>query len=288
MLRALMFGLACSLFCLAAQAEGPVKTDEPYARLPLQFGLCDGPSWTGKSLFIPDVKAGILYDYDPVSGMLTKITENVRISGTCYRHGRLYASDNGNARISLLDGHDLTTLAVVDTAEKPVNKPNDLVVDAQGGVYVTLTKPNQVVYVTREGKVSVAVDGLPTPNGLTLSPDEKTLYVASYLPKEIWAYDVTAPGQTANGRKFAFMDDGKDPGADGMTIDADGNVYCAGAKAVWIWNPKGELLGKIETPARPINCKFGDADLKTLYITCFDGLYRQRMTVSGLAPGRDH
>jgi len=77
------------------------------------------------------------------------------------------------------------------------------------------------------------------------------------------------------------MDDGTAPGADGMCIDAAGNVYCAGASDVWIWSPKGELLTKLHTPTRPINCAFGDEDLKTLYVTCFSGLYSQRMKVAG-------
>jgi gluconolactonase len=250
--------------------------------------LCDGPSWTGKTLFVPDVKGGVLYDCHISTGALTKIVEGFRISATCFRHGRLYCSDNGNARIAVLDGQDLTTLAILDSSEKPENRPNDLVVDHAGGVFVTMTKANQVFYVDRKGTVTVAIENLASPNGLTLSPDEKQLYVSSYLPKEIWAFDVTSPGKTANGRLFAAMDDGKDPGADGMTIDADGNVYCAGAKEVWIWNSKGKLLNRLQTPTRPINCTFGDGDLKTLYITCFGGLYSQGMTVSGLSPMRDH
>ena len=80
------------------------------------------------------------------------------------------------------------------------------------------------------------------------------------------------------------MDDGDAKGADGMCIDRAGNVYCAGATAIWIWNPKGELLDKIETPERPINCCFGDQDMRSLYITGFGGLYKQRMHAYGLPP----
>lgn len=271
-----------------ALAEDAVTAGSPPQRIPADFGLCDGPAWNGKTLFVPDVKGATLYEFNPSQSSLTKIIENVRISGTCFRHGRLFVSDNGNARIAVLDGRELTTLAVLDDSAKPVNRPNDLAVDQQGGVYVTLTKPNRVAYLTREGAVLSAVEAIESPNGLTLSPDEKLLYVSSYVPKEIWVYELPQPGMARNGRKFAVMDDGKDPGADGMAIDADGNVYCAGAKAVWVWNPAGKLLTRIETPARPINCTFGGADLKTLYITCFDGLYQLAMNVPGLSPLRDH
>jgi gluconolactonase len=269
-------------------AQGPVNLASALQRVPADFSLCDGPSWTGKSLFVPDVKASILYDCDVSTGGLTRTIEGFRISATCFRHGRLYCSDNGNARVAFLDGKDLTTLAILDASEKPENRPNDLVVDRAGGVFVTMTKPNQVLYVTPKGAVTIAVENLASPNGLALSPDEKLLYVSSYLPKEIWVFDVPSPGKTANGRIFAAMDDGKDPGADGMTIDSDGNVYCAGAKEVWIWNANAKLLNRLQTPTRPINCTFGDGDLKTLYITCFGGLYRQGMNVAGLSPVRDH
>lgn len=288
MMRIILAALSIGWAYGFARAEDAVTAGSPPQRIAADFGLCDGPAWDGKTLFVPDVKGATLYNFHPGTSALTKIVENVRISGTCFRHGRLYVSDNGNARVAALEGHELTTLAVLDDSEKPVNRPNDLVVDQQGGVYVTLTKPNRVVYLTREGAVLTAVEAIESPNGLTLSPDEKRLYVSSYVPKEVWVYDLPQPGMARNGRKFAVMDDGKDLGADGMTIDADGNVYCAGAKAVWVWNSEGKLLTRIQTPARPINCAFGGADLKTLYITCFDGLYQQAMNVSGLSPLRDH
>jgi gluconolactonase len=80
------------------------------------------------------------------------------------------------------------------------------------------------------------------------------------------------------------MDDGPEKGADGMTIDSDGHVYCAGASDIWIWSPDGRLVEKLAVPTRPINCTFGDADRKSLYITGFGGVYRQRMRVAGLPP----
>jgi acetyl esterase/lipase len=80
------------------------------------------------------------------------------------------------------------------------------------------------------------------------------------------------------------MDDGEAKGADGMCIDRAGNVYCAGATDVWIWSPSGKLLDQITPPTRPINCAFGDPDMQSLYITCFSGLYKQRMTVKGDSP----
>lgn len=263
-----------------------VDTASPLETIATDFGLADGPAWDGGSnLYFPDVKGGKLYRYHPRSGKVSVVLDDAgRISATYFNHGKLYLSDNGNSQISVLDGKKKVRIAGQPTDAKPPRRPNDLVVDQQGGIYYTLTGQGEVVYISPEGKQSVAVNDIKTPNGLILSPDGKTLYVAAYVPKEIWAYDVTKPGTTANGRLFAKMDSGPDKGADGMTTDRAGNVYCAGPADIWIWNPAGKLLGKIHTPTRPINCGFGDSDMRSLYITGFGGLYRQRMNAYGCIP----
>ncbi|MFV0443973.1 MAG: SMP-30/gluconolactonase/LRE family protein [Planctomycetaceae bacterium] len=275
------------LFALAGPglaAEPLVDESSPLETLATDFGLADGPAWDGAGkLYFPDVKGGKLNIFWPGSKKVTVALEDAgRISATCFNHGRLYLSDNGNAQIAVLDGKTKSVLATF--SDPKTMKPNDLVVDNAGGIYVTLTGASQVAYVRSSGEVTTAVEGIPTPNGITLSPDEKTLYVAAYKPKEIWAYDVTSPGQTANGRLLCKMDDGEALGADGMTIDRAGHVYCAGATDIWIWSPSGQLLHKIPCPTRPINCAFGNSDMQTLYITGFGGLYRQKMNISGRAP----
>ena len=127
--------------------------------------------------------------------------------------------------------------------------------------------------VRSDGTTSVATTGVISPNGITMSPDEKTLYVASYKPKTIEKFPVVSPVVLGDQQRFAVMDDGDAPGADGMTIDQEGNVYCAGATAVWVWDAAGRLLETIKCPTRPINATFGGDDRKTLFITCFDGVY---------------
>ena len=264
-----------------AQNPSPVDTSSPLETIATDFGLADGPAWDGSRLFFPDVKGNAIHVYHPKSNKVAVINDNAgRISATFFNHGVLHLSDNGNARISEFVNEG-RRFATGGTDAQPA-KPNDLVVDHHGGIYYTLTREGRVEYRdTRTGKLSVAAEGIKTPNGIILSPDEKTLYVAAYVPKEIWAYEVTVPGETVNGRLLATMDDGDAKGADGMTIDRAGNIYCAGATDVWIWNPAGELIGKIPCPSRPINCAFGDNDMRSLYITGFGGLYRQRMTICG-------
>ncbi len=251
-----------------------------------EFGLVDGPAWDGVgSLFAPDVKGGKLYRYMPRSGKMQVVLPDAgRISATYFSRGRLYLSDNPGGQILQLDGKARKVIARFNPQAKPSERPNDLVVDNRGGVYVTLTGPKKVVYIQPDGKVREVVTGLESPNGIILSPSQKTLYVSSYVPKKVWAYDVKEDGSVANAREFAAMDDGDAKGADGMTIDRAGNVYCAGATDIWIWNPAGKLIEKITCPTRPINCAFGDNDIRTLYITAFGGLYSQRMRIAGCLP----
>ena len=280
------------LLCTSGLFAGSlVDPGSPLEKIPGEFELADGPSWNGWSLLFPDVKGQKLYRYIPKKNEIEVVLpEAGRISATFFNHGKLYLSDNGNARIAWLKGREKVAIAGHDPDARPPNRPNDLVVDKGGGVYYTLTRSAQVVYIRPDGEQHVAVEGITTANGITMSPDGSTLYVAAYKPKEIWAYTITRPGMTSNGRRFAVMDDGAALGADGMCIDRAGNVYCAGANAVWVWSPSGKLLERIGCPERPINCAFGDPDMRSLFITGFGGLYRQRMLSYGLParqPGQE-
>ncbi|WLD15306.1 SMP-30/gluconolactonase/LRE family protein [Planctellipticum variicoloris] len=280
-----MFALSLSAPLMSEDAP-PLVADSPIETLFTDFGLPDGPAWDGvNTLYIPDVKGAKLYRYNPAKNERSVVLEDSgRLSASFFNLGRLYVSDNGNGRISVLKGKTLEVQDQQDPDAKPPIRPNDLVVDKNGGVWYTLTGQNQVAYVSPQGQRSIGVEGIDSPNGLILSPDENTLYVAAYKPKQIWKYAVTGPGKTGPGALFATMDDGPELGADGMTTDRAGNVYCAGAKDVWIWSPAGKLLHKIVCPTRPINCAFGDANMQSLYITGFGGLYRQKMNISGKPP----
>jgi len=261
---------------------------EPGAKLELvsaDFQLADGPAWNGSTLVFPDVKGEKVYQFNPKTGKVSVLIEDAgRISATYYNNGKLHLSENGKSRISWLNSKGkIEPIAGQDSEANNAARPNDLVVDDQGGIYYTLTRQGQVVYINPDGSQIVAASDISSPNGLILSPDQKTLYVSSTSTKKIWSFELTEPGRTAPGIHFASMDSGPDKGPDGMCVDRAGNVYCAGPKHVWIWNPNGKLIEKIETPERPINCTFGDNDLRTLYITGFSGLHRIRMSAYGVA-----
>lgn len=282
------FCVTAALLLLAAPSFGQsiVDSDSPLETLATDFGLADGPAWDGSwSLYFPDVKGETLYRYIPKQKKVVPVLKGAgRISASFFNHGRLFLSDNANGQITEFSGGKKKPLTEPEGEGKTLARPNDLVVDDQGGIYFTLTRQNRVMYRRPDGEVIVAVPEVVTPNGITLSPDGSTLYVAEYRPKTIRSYAVQDDGTATGGKLFATMNDGEALGADGMTIDRAGNVYCAGATDVWIWSPSGKLLDKVNCPTRPINCAFGDSDMRSLYITGFGGLYRQRMNAYGLPP----
>lgn len=280
------------------QSVSPVDRDFSLQLKLTDFEMADGPMWDGSSLLIPDVKGQKLFRYNANKNETAPV-KNVagRFSASFFNHGRRFLSDNAGSRIAFLDGSQVRTVASFEQWApqpedgKPIKRnqmyrPNDLVVDNTGGIYVTFTPQNRVLYINKDGVQTVAVDGIHTPNGIALSPDGKTLYVSSFVPKEIYSYSITSPGKTNPGTKFAVMDDGPERGADGMTMDRAGNVYCAGHGDIWIWNPAGKLLDKIACPSKPINCTFMGQDMRTLAITAKEGVYFQRMKISGIEPQR--
>jgi sugar lactone lactonase YvrE len=181
---------------------------------------------------------------------------------------------------------------------KKLNSPNDLAIDREGRIYFTdprygeqgdLEQETMAVYrIERDGKVVRVIHDLQVPNGILITPDNRTLYVADNSPAEggartLVAYDVSSKGKVT--RRKVVYDFGKERGVDGMVMDAQGNIYATaglGEKTgVYVISPEGRLLTFIRTPETATNCTFGGKDLRTLYITAGESLYRIRASAPG-------
>jgi gluconolactonase len=136
---------------------------------------------------------------------------------------------------------------------------NDLIADGKGGAYFTV---GGAYYVSPAGVVSTVADQDIRSNGVMLSPDGRTLYVTNNTV--VLAFDVKADGSAANRRDFGGLDG--DDGGDGMAVDSEGRLYVTGNKGVHVLSPKGEHLGLIPTPRRPITLAFSGPDKRTLYL----------------------
>jgi gluconolactonase len=174
---------------------------------------------------------------------------------------------------------------------KRLNAPNDIVVSKSGHVY--FTDPafgNQqdtreldfygVYHIAPKGQLSVVAKPAGRPNGITLSPNGRILYVANSDERNIRAYDLDRDGEPSNERVAVSNIDGI---PDGIRTDDKGNLYVA-AKGVAVYSPEGKLLMTIPVAETPSNCAFGDTDFETLYITARTSLYRVRLSPNRAVP----
>ena len=125
------------------------------------------------------------------------------------------------------------------------------------------------------------IDDFERPNGLALTPDEKTLYVDDTARGHIRAFEVRADGSLAQGAVFAELKGDGEGAPDGMVLDSNGNIYCTGPGAVWVFHPRGDLLGKIQLPLAAANLNWGGEDRKTLFFTARTDVYRVQCKVGG-------
>lgn len=174
---------------------------------------------------------------------------------------------------------------------KPLNGPNDLWIDQNGGVYFTdpfykrdwwdhTAKPQDcqgVYYLSPDHKTIVRlIDDLVQPNGIVGTPDGKTLFIADIGGNKTWLYTINKDGSLGNKKVFCEM------GSDGMTIDVKGNIYLTG-KGVTIFDKNGIRIGNISVPETwTANVCFGGKDLKSLFITASKSLYRIHTQIKGV------
>ena len=177
---------------------------------------------------------------------------------------------------------------------KRFNSPNDAVFDSRGNLYFTdppygleqrMDDPLkeldfQGVYrYSTEGELTLLTDKMTRPNGIGLSPDERTLYVANSDPDlPIWnAYSLNEDGQVVEERLFHDASGYSGKGLpDGLKVDKKGNVWATGPGGVCVISPEGDLLGRILTGQATSNCAF-DTGQSTLYMTCDDYLARIKL-----------
>lgn len=255
------------------------------------FQFTEGPVWVKDCLLFSDIPADTIYKYDGKTETFLKPSGHSN-GLTLDKQGRLLLCEH-DRRLTRLE-EDLTKTVLAESYEgKRLNSPNDLVVKTDGTIYFTdppygLPKRKDGkeldfcgVYKYTNGVLTLLDDKIPLPNGLALSPDEKTLYVADSSSAKIYSYNVTVDG-LENKRVYHNMRDIDLPGgADGMKVDVKGNVFCTGPGGIHVIDPEGERIGVIKPPEIPANIAWGGDDYKTLYITARTGLYSLKVLTGG-------
>jgi gluconolactonase len=266
-----------------------------------------------------DIKADRIMRLSP-DGTLDVFRENSgRTNGNVFDlQGRLVSCEGaefgkgGRRRVVRTDMKSGEITVLVDRYHgKRLNSPNDATVDTKGRIWFTDPRygDRSDMEMDIEGVYRIDPDGKVTrvltqpqigrPNGIAVTPDDKTLYVIDSNPvpggnRKVWALSIDADGNLAQQRLIYDFAPGR--GGDGMELDRDGNLYvCAGIitprgphetdknpPGVYVLTPEGKLLGRIPIPEDVItNCCFGGRDWKTLYVTAGKTLYSIRLNVAG-------
>jgi gluconolactonase len=293
------------LFTLLMPVADEPKFVAPGAKLEMLWsegefteGPAEGPDGC---VYFSDIGNRIM-KFDPKTGKTSEFRNpSGRSNGLKFdAKGRLLACEGantgGNRRISITE-KDGTVKTLADKWNgKRFNSPNDLCLDAKGRIYFSDPRyvgdePREIdtesVYrIDPDSTVTQAIKDVTKPNGLVISPDGKTLYVAESNPKGprlLLAYPLNPDGSC--GPRKQLYDFGTERGIDGMTVTKDGVIVAtAGSKAaggVYFFGQDGKKLAFLATPEDPSNCCFAGADRKTLYVTAGKSLYRIELTVAG-------
>ena len=268
------------------------------------FGFTEGPVWTGETVLFTDIPNNRIMNYNPTSNQTEVFRDNTNeANGLMFdSNGQLYACEGGGRRIACYNDDGTSTTIVDNFQQKRLNSPNDATYGSDGSLYFTdppygldgleesplrELEFNGVYRLRPNGDLELLVRDQTRPNGIALSPDESTLYVANSDPgpNHVWmAYDLSDNG-VSNGRVFYDISDQDEPGAaDGMKVDRAGHLFATGPGGVWIIAPDGTHLGTIVTPEVTANVGWGD-DGRTLYMTSSTGLYRIGLSTDGVIPG---
>jgi gluconolactonase len=281
-------------------------------RLATGMRWSEGPVWFGdtRCLLWSDIPNNRMMKWDEATGAVSVFRKpsNNSNGNTRDRQGRLLTCEHLTRRLTRTEYDGSITTIASRFEGKRLNSPNDAVCKSDGSIWFTdppfgllgyyegrMAEPQLPTNVYRwdpkTEKLSVVIGDISRPNGLAFSPDESKLYVveAGVTPRVIRAYDVAQDGKSlANRRVLITAEDGGTP--DGFRVDVDGNLWVGwgmGSKeldGVAVFNPQGELIGRIELPERCANVCFGGRYRNRLFMCGSTSLYSLYVNTQG-APG---
>ncbi|QPH40814.1 SMP-30/gluconolactonase/LRE family protein [Pedobacter endophyticus] len=288
------FTILCSLSLSSfAQSTNTIFVQDSLKLVSSQFAFAEGASVDKKgNVFFTDQPNDKIWKYDTNGKLTLYMEKSGRANGTYFdKKGNLIVCADENNQIWSIDKNKKATVLFSDFEGKKVNGPNDIWIDAKGGIYFTdpyyqrdywtRQKPEiekQRVYYLPKGKkqATIVADDLLKPNGIVGTPDGKFLYVADMNANKTYRYPINSDASL--GQKQVVLNQN----SDGMTLDSNGNIYVTG-KGVNIYKPTGEQIGHIEVPENWCgNICFGGKNKNILFITASKSLYTIATNAKGV------
>jgi gluconolactonase len=292
-----------------ARADKPLlAADAKLEKVTGDLEFSEGPAWHRDGyLLFEDIPRGRILKLDAHDKVTVYREPSGKANGLAFdAQGRLLAaegnSSDGGRRVSRTE-KDGKVVSLADRYDgKRLNSPNDLTVDARGRIYFTdprygdrkgVEQDKESVYrIDADGKLVRLIDTVTRPNGIAVSTDQKTLFVADNAspdgPSVLLGFDLRPDGSVANRR--VLHDFGRGRGIDGMALDAEGRLWATAGSGdqagvhVFALDParsKATLLSNVRTPEDPTNCAFGGPKRDWLYVTTAHALYRIRTATRG-------
>jgi gluconolactonase len=259
-------------------------------KLQTGLGFIEGPAWSKQGyLVFSDIPANRILRFDGAAPASVYREGTNAANGNAFDpQGRLYSCERDGRRVVRQEADGRIAVVADKWQGEQLNSPNDVAVSRTGHVYFSDPASaailgaqkvgfNGVYHVTPDGRLSVVSRTMARPNGVAVSPDGRTLYVADTTKRSVVAFSLDADGNASGERTLVANTPG---GPDGLRCDRLGNLYVA-ASGIAVYTPEGELKGIIPVPEQPANCTFGGPDLRWLYITARTSLYRVRTEEPG-------
>lgn len=266
-----------------------VATGATVTQLVSGLHFTEGPAADAAgNVYFSDVTGSTIYKWSLSNQISTFLTNSGGANGLMFDgSGYLVACEGGAGQMVSISPQANVTALTSTYGGVRYNEPNDLWIDPAGGIYFTdpvfftntVPQGGQHVYYLKPGTNAAirVVTDMVRPNGLVGTSDGATLYIADWGAGVVYRYSVNSDGTLSNKTAFAAVK------CDGMTLDAEGNVYLT-ETAIRVFNSTGQELEQISVPARPTNLEFGGGDRKTLFITTDAGsLYSLAMRTQGVA-----
>ena len=263
----------------------------------------EGPLWDAqrRRLLFTDIPGDRILQWSAGGGTVTWREPSRKANGLAWdRQGRLLACEHASSRLTRTEADGQVTVLASHHDGRELNSPNDVVCASDGAIYFTDPSYGRMKYYgvgrepelgfrgvyrvdPRDGRLALLADDFGQPNGLCFSADGQRLYVNDTERGHIREFALHADGTLQGGRVWAALQ-GEGAGApDGMKIDSQGHLYCCGPGGVHVFDAAAACLGVLRVPAVAANFTWGDEDLKSLYITAVDTVWRVRVKVAGRA-----